>query len=346
MNKAAIAFALGAAAAAGASAQTNVQLYGLVDAYLGYVKNSTPTSSGSAFSVDSGGMSTSHFGIRGSEDFGSGLKAIFAFDAFFRADTGQAGRFNGDALFARDAYGGLQGAFGRVQLGRNTTPYFLSTVLFNPFGDSYTFSPAVAHTYLNGYLLNDSGWNNSVLFGSPTVGNWTANLIWSAGLERSAEPNKDAGKAFGGNANYSKGPLGFTLAYQQVDFETLVSSPLTNQRATMLGATYDFKVARLFGQYQYLKNEAAAREAKDEMFQLGVSAPFGPGSVLASYAHGKTTDNDGATSDGKRTSYAIGYDYFVSKRTDIYGAYFESRLDVGGAESKNRVLGTGLRHRF
>jgi predicted porin len=75
--------------------------------------------------------------------------------------------------------------------------------------------------------------------------------------------------------------------------------------------------------------------------------PVGPGSVLASYGHVKTTDNDSTTADAKRDSWALGYDYFISKRTDLYAAWFDTKLKTGSTTaSKSRAVGVGIRHRF
>lgn len=64
--------------------------------------------------------------------------------AFLRNDTGAMGRFNGDGFFARNSYVGLQGKYVTVTVGRNTTPLFVSTLVFNAVGDSFGFRPASA----------------------------------------------------------------------------------------------------------------------------------------------------------------------------------------------------------
>ncbi|WP_372439402.1 porin, partial [Pandoraea sputorum] len=71
-----------------------------------------------------------------------GLKAIFTLEDFFLPQNGRYGRFTGDSFFSRNAYVGLQSnTLGTITMGRLTTSYFVSTILFNPFVDSYTFSP-------------------------------------------------------------------------------------------------------------------------------------------------------------------------------------------------------------
>ena len=154
---------LGLAFSSGVMAQAapTVQLYGLIDANVMNEK----TGAGSALKVDSGGMSTSFWGVKGSEDLGGGLKAVFALEAFVSNDVGNAGRFPGDNFFARNAFLGLEGGFGKVTLGRNTTPYFVSTLLVNPFGDSFAFSPEILRTFAGrGYVIGDTGWGNSIAY--------------------------------------------------------------------------------------------------------------------------------------------------------------------------------------
>ena len=157
------------ASASSAFAQSSVQLYGQVDEWVGSQKF---PGGKTAVVVSGGGMSTSYWGLKGSEDLGNGYKAIFALEGFFLAQNGQYGRFTGDTMFSRNAYVGIESPYGTVTAGRLTTPLFVSTILFNPFVDSYVFSPMVYHTYLglgtfptystDQGVTGDSGWSNAV----------------------------------------------------------------------------------------------------------------------------------------------------------------------------------------
>ena len=124
--------ALGAAllCAAGAHAQSSVQLTGLVDVFAGSMKMAGDASSKSV--VDSGGLTTSWFGMKGTEDLGGGLKAHFNLTSFIKVDTGTQGRFANDTFFSRDANVSLSGGFGSVLLGRWMAPNFLPSVVGNP----------------------------------------------------------------------------------------------------------------------------------------------------------------------------------------------------------------------
>ena len=111
-----IAAALAACTISGAYAQSTAQLAGAVDVYAGRMQMAGDAQRTSV--VNSGGLTTSWFGVKGSEDLGGGLKANFALSSFFRADTGVQGRFTGDTFFSREASVGLFGGFGSLTLGR------------------------------------------------------------------------------------------------------------------------------------------------------------------------------------------------------------------------------------
>lgn len=88
-------------------------------------------------------------------------------------DSGNPGRFGGDPFFSRDANVGLSGGFGTVTLGRGLAPNFLPTIILNPFGDSFTFSPLVLHA--NVPLFNGTGWTAT----TPSDTGWANEIIYS-----------------------------------------------------------------------------------------------------------------------------------------------------------------------
>ncbi|CAG9186310.1 porin [Cupriavidus pinatubonensis] len=337
-----------------ATAQSSVTLYGQADMFVGGLKS--PGSGERAWVANSGGMQTSYWGIKGTEDLGGGTKAIFDLNGFFRTDSGSSGRFDGDGMFTRNANVGLQNAtFGTLKLGRNTTPYFISTILFNPLVDSYVFSPTIFHTYrassvpgkLNDPgIIGDSGWSNSVLYSTPNFNGLTANVIYAFG----EQPGKTSENKWGANVMYFSGPFAATLAYQQVKFniqplgDISVPAGFDKQDAVQAGITYDFKVVKLFAQGQYIKTRVNGAgnggDLKHTNGQVGMSVPVGAGSVLISYVYDKTKND---VTDFKRNTAAIAYDYNLSKRTDVYAAYYyDKRNDAEHGDT----FGVGMRHRF
>ena len=154
-NLIALSLSLGGAllCATGAQAQSSVQLMGLTDVFVGSMKNAGDA--GSSKVVNSGGMTTSWFGFKGTEDLGGGLRANFALTSFIKVDSGIQGRFANDTFFSRDANVGLSDSWGTVTVGRGLAPNFLPSIMSNPLGDSFTFAPLILH--MNVPLFNGTG---------------------------------------------------------------------------------------------------------------------------------------------------------------------------------------------
>ncbi len=323
--------ALGLCLASGAHAQSNATMYGLLDMSAGQFQS---PGGEKTWRAESGNMSTSYIGFRGSEDLGGGLRARFQIEHFLRIDQGAAGRFNGDAFWARSAYVGLQGAFGSTQLGRNTTPLFVSTLIFNPFGDSFGFSPSIRQYFL-GAIVGDTGWNNSIAYGSPNFSglsfNGLANLSEGSGV----------GKNLGANALYFAGPLAATVAWQSVKNGVFpVPAGFTGQTAFQFGASYSLAAAKLFGQYGSVKTDATA-DTTTKIYQFGASVPAGGlGAVLASYGNAKAETSGVSTT---RKTLTLGYNYNLSKNTDVYGIYMNEK---SGTLAAGNTLAAGIRLRF
>jgi predicted porin len=320
----------------------SVSLYGLIDVSAGQFQDA---GTAKVSRVESGKKTTSYFGFSGKEPLSSTLKAKFAIEGFLLADTGASGRFGGDAFWARAAWVGLEGDFGSTVLGRTTNQYFVSTLIFNAFGDSFGFSPSIRQVLVpKGAMLpflGDTGWSNSLLYSSPVSGGLSFNLQGALG-EGSASA---VGKSLGGNVLYFGGPLSATVAYQRVKHglsgftPAIVSTGFQYQDAATIGAAYDFKVAKLFAQYNLVKTEAAT-DTETNYFGLGVSVPVGPGKVLAQY--GQATA-EFPTGDVENKTLTLGYDYALSKATDVYAVYLHDKLT--GASNGNTVA-LGLRVKF
>lgn len=331
---AAAALCLGAAASA--NAQSNVQVYGLMDMSAGSFQNA---GANKIWKAQSGNMTTSYLGFKGSEDLGGGLKARFAIEHFLLADTGTPGRFSGDAFWARNAYVGLQGEFGTVTLGRNTTPYFVSTLIFNAIGDSFGFSPSIRQflTPSTGLpFFGDTGWNNSLLYSSNNYGGLSFTLLGNLGEGAAGA----TGKNFGGNVLYFAGPFAATFSYQQVKNGAFgTPAGFKHQDSWQFGASYDLSVVKLFGQYAQEKTKATVN-TKTTLYGVGASVPIGGGKLLAQYGNAKADFNPAIVHNKTLT---IGYDYNLSKQTDIYAIYMNDKLT---GKSTGNTVAAGIRLRF
>lgn len=313
-----------AALAGAAQAQNSVTLYGLMDMSVGRFQNPGGVASKG---VVSGNMTTSFFGLKGTEDLGGGLGAVFAIESFLRADTGSAGRFDADTFWARSAYVGLaSSSLGTLTLGRNTTSLFVNTLLFNAFGDSFGFSPSIRHTFTSGTVTGDTGWSDSLKYTSPKFGG----LSFTAHLAANDEGGGDNGRNGAFSALYFGGPFAAGVAYQKVRKGTV-----NDTTSWQLGGSYALGTSKLFAQYAAVDNDTTGNEYK--ISGLGASIGFGAGAALVQW--GRISPETGSD----RTTFALGYDYNLSKRTDLYAVYMNDK--ISGLEA-GTSYGVGLRHRF
>lgn len=326
--------------ATGASAQSTVQISGTSDIYVGSMKMAGDGDRRNV--VNSGGLTTSWFGFTGTEDLGGGLKAKFQLTSFLQTDTGTQGRFTGDTFFSRDANISLSGGFGSVLLGRWMAPNFLPSVVANPLGDSFTFSPLILHmdvplfnaTGWPATVPSDTGWSNQIAYTTPDIGGFKANLQYQFG-----EQNGDSGKKnVGANFFYFGGPLTLTAFYERAQISNPGQGTYlgTTKKDWMLGGAYDFKMVKPY--LTYGQSKADNSDVKAKTLQVGASAPIGAGALVASWAKTKLS---GADMD--RKTLTVGYDYNLSKRTDVYAMVMNDKITHYNSGTS---YGVGIRHRF
>ncbi|CAE6970432.1 Outer membrane porin protein 32 [Paraburkholderia nemoris] len=322
-------------------AQSSVQLYGLADMYVGAQK---ALGGKTTWAENSGGMSTSFWGLGGREDLGSGYSAVFAIEAFFRPSTGAAGRTATDTFFGRNAYVGLKGPQGTLLLGRNTLPYYVTALSFNPFGNSFGFSPALVQMYkgLAGQgMIGDTNWNNSVMYISPNLAGFTATGIYGSG-NQAGHPGTNQ---VGADLKYSNGAFASAFSFQRAKYSITPGDLQTSiagfnlQTAYLAAASYDFRVVKISALLQRVEDAITPGDENSNSGELGASIPVGPGAVLAAIMYTKSKGRG----DPIRRTWSVGYDYPLSKRTDVYAAYMN---DTATGLSSGYNAGLGIRTRF
>lgn len=362
-----------AAASVGAQAQStgssSVTLYGLIDASVGRFNGAAAgiNAQNTAVSkVESGSLSTSRWGIRGNEDLGGGLSASFEMSSFFRNDTGAVGRNDAigapvnvaaDPFFSRMAWVGLSHKdFGRVRLGNVTTLMFVNSISSNAFGDATVFGPLNLVTFIGSPLTGGTAWTNSVVYDSPNIAGFTGSAAYSA-----AEGQGGGNRAL--RVAYSNGPLATSLAWQSVKKNPLTFADGTspnNTRSWQWAGSYDFKVAKVWAHLGRIENkgtEATPLNVSYKVWDLSASVPVGAGNILAGYASRRTSDAVGpipATSAGgnvQRKVFTVGYDYWLSKRTDLYALAMRdsTRTNTVGSgllNASGTSFAVGIRHTF
>jgi predicted porin len=381
MKKSLIVVAVAASFASVAHAQSSVTLYGLLDAGLTYTSN---VAGNSKWAAGSGGINQSMFGLRGSEDLGNGLKAIFTLESGFNVNNG--GLANNKGMFNRQAFVGLSSAqYGTVTLGRQydaSQDYLAPLTATGSWGGTF-----FAHPYNNDNLNTNGGQsvNNSIKYSSANY----------------------AGFTFGGTYGFSNQAGAFA-----------------DNRQYSVGAAYQFQGLRLGAAYAQQNNPAANTSGasdgvlanaggvmtgnfRQREFGGAASYSFGPATVGAAFTQSRVDNLVGATIAGQRPGRSNNYevngkynltpamslgvaytftdsrgygsnadgsemktryhqiglqaDYSLSRRTDVYAeAVYQHAMGDGGvasiysgdntvapSSSKNQTAATiGLRHRF
>lgn len=349
----------------------SITLYGTIDLAVGSFRGA-PTGVNRADLVTrqvvNGGMSTSRFGLRGTEDLGAGLSASFELSSFLRADTGAAGRNDAigppvnvaaDPFWARAAWVGLGSrTLGSVRLGNVTSLMFLNSITSNAFGDSTVFSPINLVTFIGSPLSGGTGWTNSVVYDSPRFGGFSASAALSAS-------ENQGGRNSAWRAAWSDGPGAVSLAWQDVKKNPATFADGTsanNTRSWQLAGSYDFKTVKVWAHLGRIDNrgtEVAPASVGYRIWDLSAAVPIGDGRLLAGIANRRTSDTPApvpATAAGgnvKREVVTLGYDHDLSKRTDLYAMWMSDRTETrtlpappSVVSATGRSLAMGLRHRF
>lgn len=316
MKKVLIALAVLGLTGGAAVAQSSVTLFGVIDADMKYVK----TGSVKMKKLDSSGLNTSRFGVRGTEDLGGGLKAGFWLESEIGVDNGVAG--NGGAFWGRRATVSLTGDFGEVRLGRNKTASRLHLEDFDPF--TFTGLGSVGAVYSNLGSGNGTSFGRADNLVSYSLPGGLSGFY--GGVDVSAGEGTSTNKGQSVRLGYKNGPLHVSGTYAST------SNAANNDKfkLTSIGAAYDFGVAR--PSLSYTENKYMAR--KQQILTASVTVPLGQGQLMAAYTDSKAntaaeTAATGYTPIGDAKLLAIGYAYNLSKRTALYTTF--SQIDNKGA---------------
>jgi predicted porin len=326
---------------AAASAQTNVTVYGLVDATVRHLSNAN-ASGGSLTTLGDGAYTGTRFGLRGSEDLGGGLQAVFTLENGFDPSTGtleqvNATPTNGSAaapngrLFGREASVGLDSPLGRVTLGRQYTMAHSLSSRFQPQPNPNLG----AINMFSGHQVTRQ--DNMARY---------AKQIGPVGLYASYTFNESNGRSRGVGASYSAGPLELVAFYQEVNNAANTATRGISSAGGSYMVSKDFKA--FLG---YMKrNDRGASAQENDVISIGANYNLTAPLVLTvSYAQ----DRQSVVNAGKRKMGYVGLDYLLSKRTDLYAEVDNNR--VSGAYPLPTFMGTrgsttgvtlGLRHRF
>ncbi|WP_076593313.1 porin [Herminiimonas arsenitoxidans] len=256
---------------------------------------------------------------------------------------------------------------------------FGSSFAFSPLGlHTQTSSSRYRGQAWSATVSGDTAWSNEIMYVTPQLGGFTTSLF----LQLGEQAGKSGKNNYGVNTMYAKGPLSFGGYFQSVKVSNPVDSVTTGDSRVFtftpynqvtgatytlaaskndtwfVGGAYDLQFMKLFGTLNYSTTKLIGAvddskyDLKSNTVQLGVSVPVGKGSVLASWARTNVKAEGDFTavlgsSDVRssivRNTASLGYDYFLSKRTDVYTvASYDKLTDQASGIS----FGVGIRQRF
>ena len=346
MKKSLIAVAALAAVGA-ASAQSSVTLYGVVDTGYGVVQTKTEqggvTTKTRTTGLMSGNLSGSRWGLKGQEDLGNGLSAVFNVEAGFNS-------VNGDfsSGFNRRSVVGLKGGFGQVLLGRDYTPmdtigggdYFQASDLVTGDGDEFGGL----------YTARADGIHYSGEFGGVGVKAFVGynDEKTTTSTAAAITVTRDRTEGYGVGVTYAGGPFMVGAAVQQFRSKDAVATTSKNTEYGV-GATYDFTAAKLYA--HYIANDFQTPNEKPvQQFGLGVTVPLGAFTLGGQYAYNYY--KAGTNSKAKGHDFVLQGTYALSKRTDVYARAARTdswKVKTSGAttyKTNTDSFAVGVRHRF
>jgi predicted porin len=376
MNKKVMALAVaGVLAAPAALAQTsNVQLYGRavlgIDNYSAEGARNTTAAGASCPTVGVGGCvsggdvdrtsririfdNSSRVGLRGTEDLGNGLKAIFQIETGVNIDngsnTGQGGQANASSGFwaTRDSFVGLDSNFGRLTFGRQSI-YWANGVnaqfAANYINTEIPWTNGTAMGRISAPGTTPARVSNTVQYTSPTFAGLNGTLSWSPG-QGTGEINQEIvqgdatqdtnASIWGATLRGTWGPFYAQVDYADVSGNTqkgLAALPRIEGNAWKVGGSWGYMPGARIGLI-WVRSESNAvtglargDQANQQGWTVNWEHTFGNFQVMAQYGQlGDLKECDGVTltidcGDSKARGYMIGGRYFLSKRTWLFASY-------------------------
>ncbi|WP_241065354.1 porin, partial [Achromobacter insuavis] len=374
MKKALLVTALFAVLSGAAQAETAVTLYGLIDTGVGFQRiKGNDGYKESKVGVANGVSSGSRWGLRGAEDLGDGLSAVFTLESGFNSANGQSGQSG--RLFGRQATVGLKGdSWGLLEFGRQTNVASKYIAAINPFGTSY--GQASVGTAFS--AANTVRHDNMVMYQTPSFSGFQFGLGYSFSADdtkngaaqfnadgtRKSNPSQTGfrtannTRAITAGLRYVNGPLNVALTYDQLNPANQLGTD-GNPKQWILGGSYNFEVIKLALAYGQTRegwltgrslnafgsgspvaksfgSNIVAKDFKSNSYLVGLSAPVGgAGSILASWQRADANNTKLTGDDATMNIFSLGYTYNLSKRTNLYalGSYATNFAFIDGVKS-------------
>ncbi|MFJ9534885.1 porin [Herbaspirillum sp. NPDC101396] len=324
--------------AASAFAQSNVTIYGSLDAGVAYVSN---LGGGSVARLDQGTMQPDRIGFRGTEDLGGNLKANFQLESGIYTDTG--GQPTAGKLFNRYSTVGLSGDFGAVSMGH------MPDIVFDYVGklsngyqltNWYLFHPGNLDSLANTYQFD-----NAVRYTSPKFAGLELSGMYGFGEVAGDSSN---GRNVSAGATYTNGPLRAALAYSKLNnraagyggafLQSLglgtAATVFNSLSTTAAGVGYTIGPVRLNADYTQVKiSLPTGVTPKQKNFDLGAAWRYATADTL-NFGYGLSK-----LESARWNTFSLSHVHAFSKRTEFY---VQAAYQRAGGSARFAVMnGTG-----
>jgi predicted porin len=361
MNKKLITLAVAAALAAPAAAMAEATLYGVLHQSIDYIDqddwdrvdlNGNPVidpntgeqetvkgfegwsvnrSDGTILRGNGPVGPSNRVGVKGSEDLGNGLKAVYQVEfgvTLSDRDRDIDNGDRGDGVNMRNSFVGLAGDWGTFLVGRHDTPLKISTGKLDLFADTMAD--------YNGPLgFDDVRADNTVTYISPSwSGFQLAGAVIPGGRATVAGTDNiysdSIAEGYSVAAIYSNGPWYASAAYEgmETDLGAVSGDLFDDYNKWRLGlGILDWNGFSLTGIYEGRENTAFLSDWDSDSWEVQAGYAFGNSMIKANYGQNQ---RDSDEEDGDLDSWSVGFDHNFSKRTKVYALYtnVNDSLDV------------------
>lgn len=313
--------------AVAAAETSNVTLYGVANLSYEIVSMGTGTAGTPAVtgarSVNKVSSNASRLGLKGTEDLGDGLSAVWQVESLIAMDNA------GGTFGTRNTYAGLDSKdWGRLVLGRYDTPYKTSTRRLDWFMDTIADSQPLmgGTTGISSTLAFASRQTDGALYVSPAVSGFTGTVQYANTAEGNTLASQPKSSLLSMAGWYSEGPIYAALAHE-IHYLNSVAGSREDAWKLTLGYTPErFGIG--FAIESTRDNLAAlgANQWGHHAWYLSGKYLIGKDAVKAAYTR---VGQLGSTPGTDARQYTVGYDHNLSVRTTLYGLY--TRLQNGPA---------------
>ncbi len=352
MNKKLIALAIASAVSMPVLADTsNVTIYGTLD--VGVDDASNVTAAGGTNNVGRFADYGSFLGLKGSENVGNGVSAIWQIEQGLSLSGGNNASYNlnGHTGFAQNPYNNQRNSFvglssttaGTILGGIHDTPYKMATASMDPFADTlgdYNGIVGAAGSYgMSASNYFDLRPTNTLAYVSPNLNGLTLAGAYVFGDATNTNPAglvnnmngtaaaNSTGDAYSIAAMYNLGPAYLTAAYEKHNFGaggngSLGYTPLAglSNDAWKLGASYSVMDLTLSLMYEDSNDNfgpGGGNLVGHHTWYGSAKYKMGAYDVALAYANA----GSGAQSNTGADQYTIGGDYNFSKNTQAFLLY-------------------------